>query len=135
MHTETPSATLPALARRHVLVVEDNADHRDTLVMLLEALGHEVVSAGDGPSGVEAGVANRPEVAIVDIGLPGFDGFEVGRRLRQALGGSVKLVALTGYGQASDRERSRAAGFDVHLTKPAEVDELAREVVRSRVPA
>jgi signal transduction histidine kinase len=120
---------------RHVLVVEDNADNRDTLVMLLESFGHDVVAAVDGPSGVETGLAIRPEVAIVDIGLPGFDGFEVGRRLREALGPALKLVALTGYGQAEDRERSRAAGFDVHLTKPAEANELAHVVARSRVRA
>jgi signal transduction histidine kinase/ActR/RegA family two-component response regulator len=130
-----PGAEECAAPRRHVLVVEDNADNRDTLVMLLESLGHEVVSAVDGPSGVQAGLASRPEVAIVDIGLPGFDGFEVGRRLRAALGPTLKLVALTGYGQPEDRERSRAAGFDVHLTKPAEANELARVVARSRAHA
>jgi signal transduction histidine kinase/ActR/RegA family two-component response regulator len=141
IQAELPLAPRPAEAAaagggcRHVLVVEDNADNRDTLVMLLESLGHEVVAAIDGPSGVELGLASRPEVAIVDIGLPGFDGFEVGRRLREALGPTLKLVALTGYGQAEDRERSRAAGFDLHLTKPAEADELAQAVARSRARA
>jgi CheY-like chemotaxis protein len=118
---------------RHVLVVEDNEDNRETLVMLLESFGHVVIAAPDGPSGVRAGIASHPEVAIVDIGLPGFDGFEVCRRLRKALGRSVTLVALTGYGLVEDRERSRAAGFDVHLTKPADAATL--ETVIRRPPA
>ena len=122
-------------ARRHVLVVEDNPDNRETLVMLLESFGHEVVVASDGPSGVRAGVASHPEVAIVDIGLPGFDGFEVGRRLREALGRNVTLVALTGYGQAEDRDRARQAGFDVHLTKPAEASLIADVVERAPLRA
>ena len=121
--------------RRHVLVVEDNPDNRETLVMLLESFGHDVVTASDGPSGVRVGEAARPEVAFVDIGLPGFDGYEVGRRLRDLLGDAVTLVALTGYGQAEDRERARAAGFDVHLTKPADVSVLADVVARSGRPA
>ena len=118
-------------ARRHVLVVEDNADNRETLVMLLESFGHDVVTAADGPSGVRVGQAARPEVAFVDIGLPGFDGYEVGRRLRNLLGEEVTLVALTGYGQAEDRERARAAGFDVHLTKPADIDTLVAVVAHA----
>ncbi len=122
------AAASDAPARRHVLVVEDNADNRDTLVMLLESFGHEVVAAEDGPSGVRAAEEARPEVAIVDIGLPGFDGYEVCRRVRELLGEEVTLVALTGYGQAEDRERARAAGFDVHLTKPADVETVAAVV-------
>jgi CheY-like chemotaxis protein len=114
-----------------VLVVEDNADNRETLVMLLESFGHEVVTASDGPSGVQVAIDAHPEVAIVDIGLPGFDGYEVGRRLREALGRSVTLVALTGYGQADDRDRARAAGFDVHLTKPADVELVAAVIERA----
>jgi CheY-like chemotaxis protein len=116
-------------------VVEDNPDNRETLVMLLESFGHEVVVASDGPSGVRAGVASHPEVAIVDIGLPGFDGFEVGRRLREALGRNVTLIALTGYGQAEDRDRARQAGFDVHLTKPAEASLIADVVERAPLRA
>lgn len=114
--------------RRSVLVVEDNADNRETLVMLLESFGHDVVAAEDGPSGVQAAREIRPEVAIVDIGLPGFDGYEVCRRLRELFGDEVTLVALTGYGQAEDRERARKAGFDVHLTKPADVETVAAVV-------
>src|SRR6266542_4842793 len=126
--TAGPTETHAPPARRHVLVVEDNADNRATLVMLLESFGHDVVTASDGPSGVRTGLAAHPEVAIVDIGLPGFDGYEVGRQVRQALGRTVTLVALTGYGQAEDRDRARAAGFDVHLTKPADVATVAAVV-------
>jgi len=132
--TAGPTETHEPPARRHVLVVEDNADNRDTLVMLLESFGHDVVTASDGPSGVRTGLAAHPEVAIVDIGLPGFDGYEVGRRLREALGRSVTLVALTGYGQAEDRARAQAAGFDVHLTKPADVATVAAVVERAGAP-
>lgn len=130
----SPGAAEPAAERserRHVVVVEDNPDNRETLVMLLELLGHEVTSACDGPSGARAVLEERPDVAIVDIGLPGFDGYEVARRVRSALGPDVVLVALTGYGQAEDRERARRAGFDVHLTKPADVDRVARAVARA----
>jgi signal transduction histidine kinase/ActR/RegA family two-component response regulator len=119
-------------ARRRVVVVEDNPDNRETLVMLLELLGHDVSSAEDGPSGARAILDEQPEVAIVDIGLPGFDGYEVARRVRSALGADVTLIALTGYGQAEDRERARVAGFDVHLTKPADADTVARAVACGR---
>ena len=99
--------------------------------MLLESFGHDVVTAPDGPSGVRTALEVHPDVAIVDIGLPGFDGYEVGRRVRDALGASVTLVALTGYGQAEDRERARQAGFDAHLTKPADVATVAAVVERA----
>jgi CheY-like chemotaxis protein len=114
--------------RRHVLVVEDNPDAREALAMLLESFGHDVVTASDGPGGVDAAGVTHPEIAFVDIGLPGFDGYEVGRRLRALLGREVTLVALTGYGQDADRTRARAAGFDLHLTKPAEADTVAAVV-------
>jgi CheY-like chemotaxis protein len=136
--TLTPVPVIPPpepSVRRHVLVVEDNADNRETLVMLLESFGHEVVTAADGPTGVRVAESERPEVAVVDIGLPGFDGYEVCRRLRTLLGEGVKLVALTGYGQAEDRERARAAGFDVHLTKPADINTLAAVVAQARATA
>jgi signal transduction histidine kinase/ActR/RegA family two-component response regulator len=130
----TQAAPGPDGARRHVLVVEDNADNRDTLVMLLESFGHDVVAAADGPSGVRLAAEAHPEVAIVDIGLPGFDGYEVARRLRDLLGEEVTLIALTGYGQAEDRARARSAGFDVHLTKPADVATVAAVVEHAGHP-
>ena len=103
-----------------MLVVDDNVDAAETLALLLEASGHDVRTAYDGPTAVEAALDYRPNVVLLDIGLPGLDGFEVAKRLRQqpALE-SVVLVAMTGYGQESDRQRSQDAGFDHHLVKPA----------------
>jgi signal transduction histidine kinase len=109
--------------RRRLLVVEDNVDARQTLRMLLQALGHEVHEAGDGEAAIAAAAELRPDVAIVDIGLPRLDGYEVARRLRAAHA-AIRLVALTGYGQDDDVRRARAAGFDQHLLKPASIDQL-----------
>jgi CheY-like chemotaxis protein len=109
-----------------VLLVEDNPDSRRTLARLLKLYGHRVETAEDGPRGLEKAIARRPEVVLLDIGLPGMDGFEVGRRIRDGLGDQVFLIALTGYGQPEDRERVRRAGFDLHLVKPVEPDHLNR---------
>jgi two-component system, sensor histidine kinase len=124
-------ADVPARALR-VLVVEDNVDTRETLRRVLELDGHEVREAGDGPQGIEVALAARPEVIIVDIGLPGLDGFEVARRLRAALGKDPLLIALTGYGQPEDRRLSRDAGFDVHLVKPVSPEQLAAALASRR---
>jgi CheY-like chemotaxis protein len=113
---------------RRVLVVEDNADTRESLRTLLRAWGHEVEVAGDGAEGLAKALGWRPEVAVLDIGMPRLDGYEVARRVRPAVGGEVRLIALTGYGSAEDRERAFAAGFDHHLTKPADLEELRRLV-------
>jgi signal transduction histidine kinase/ActR/RegA family two-component response regulator len=114
-----------AAIHRRILLVEDNEDARDTMQMLLTMIGHEVDVAHDGPSGLEALLRDSPEVALVDIGLPGMDGYEVARRARAA-GGPHRpyLVALTGYGSPQDRERALAAGFDAHLVKPVDPDVL-----------
>jgi CheY-like chemotaxis protein len=109
---------------RHVLIVEDNADCRETQRILLELLGHHVEVAADGMEGVKKALAGRPEVALIDIGLPGLDGYEVATRLRRALGGRVFLIAQTAYGQHEDREHAFQVGFDVHLVKPVDLDEL-----------
>jgi signal transduction histidine kinase/ActR/RegA family two-component response regulator len=110
-------------ASRRVLVVDDNVDAAELLAEVLELDGHEVVVAHDGLAALERVGSFAPEVVFLDIGLPGLDGYEVARRVRQRPGGkALKLVALTGYGQASDRQRSREAGFDVHLVKPVELD-------------
>jgi PAS domain S-box-containing protein len=126
----TPAPQSPAVAEEtgeppsrplRVLVVDDNVDAAETLGMLLQESGHDVRTAFDGPTALEVALEYRPEVVLLDIGLPGLDGFEVAKRLRQqpALG-SVVLVAMTGYGQDSDRQRSLDAGFDHHLSKPAD---------------
>jgi signal transduction histidine kinase/ActR/RegA family two-component response regulator len=111
---------------RHILIIEDNADNRDSLRDLLEERGHRVDVASDGPQGIEEALRLRPEVALIDIGLPTLDGFEVARRLRRALGPDVFLIALTGYGQPEDKDLAKQAGFDAHLTKPMHPNDLER---------
>jgi CheY-like chemotaxis protein len=121
------AAPVPA---RHVLIVEDDNNVRKALRRILELGGHRVEVAGDGPGGVALALAATPEVAFIDIGLPGFDGYEVGRRLRIALGGRVLLVAVTARGEAEDRRRSSEAGFDAHLVKPVSHEDLSRLLSR-----
>jgi signal transduction histidine kinase len=120
------SGAAATAARRHVLIIEDHADAREMLRVSLELEGHRVEAADDGLQGVEMALASRPQVVLVDIGLPGLDGYGVAARLRAALGRSVTLIALTGYGQPDDRERTRHAGFDAHVVKPVDMDTLAR---------
>jgi len=108
----------------HVVLIEDDVDTRETLRRVLELDGHEVQAAADGEEGVATALASRPEVIIVDIGLPRLDGYQVARRIRAALGGAPLLIAVTGYGRAEDRRLSREAGFDVHLVKPVAPEQL-----------
>lgn len=118
-------------SRRHVLLVEDNRDAREMLQTLLELRGHRVDVANDGPSGVSRALSSPPEVAFIDLGLPGFDGYEVARRLRAELPAKrLMLVALSGYGSLEDRQRSQQAGFDHHLVKPVANDALERIIAR-----
>jgi CheY-like chemotaxis protein len=128
-----PAVHAPGPGRR-VLVVDDNADAREAMKLLLEDEGHDVRSAGDGPTALESARSFRPEVVLLDIGLPGMDGYEVARALRSEPGSERALiVAVSGYGQADDRERSRVAGFDHHLLKPVTPERLL-EIVRRPVP-
>jgi len=113
------------LGRRRIVVIEDNDDAREVLVTLLRLDGHEVEAAPTGLAGIELASARSPDVVLVDVGLPDLDGFEVCRRLRHTLGHRGRLIAVTGYGQARDRERSAAAGFDAHLVKPVDAADLA----------
>ena len=133
LHAAEKPAPAPAGPRR-VLVIEDNADGRETLAALLRLGGHEVHAAENGARGLEAAARVRPHLALVDIGLPDIDGYEVARRLRHdpATRGA-RLVALTGYGMAEDRRRALAAGFDEHLAKPVELDAL--EALLRSLPA
>jgi two-component system, sensor histidine kinase len=133
-----PSAAAPSAAgpeagdALRVLVVEDNADGRDSLVTLLRTWGHRVAVARDGPEGLARLRADRPDVALVDIGLPGFDGNELARRARGGGGDVPRLVAMTGYGQPEDRTVAMAAGFDHYLVKPVEPDDLRRVLQAAR---
>ncbi len=128
-----PAAPAPAAPGRRVLVVDDNADAALMLTLLLRARGHDVRAAHSGPAALEEAVAFRPEAVVLDIGLPGMDGYEVARRLRRLpeVRGAL-LVALTGYAQEEDRRRARAAGFDQYLVKPVEPDVLYQSLVSSR---
>jgi signal transduction histidine kinase len=112
---------------RRVVVVEDNEDGREMLVALLRVAGYEVTSARDGVAGLAEIRRAKAEIAFVDIGLPGIDGYELARRLR-AENVSTKLVALSGYGLAEDRAAATAAGFDAHLTKPAALADMQRTI-------
>jgi signal transduction histidine kinase len=114
-----------------VLLIEDNEDSRQTLSAVLALCGHQVHEAGDGTEGVRIALAEKPDVAVVDIGLPGVDGYEVARRLRAAAGDHrIGLIALTGYGQAEDRERALSAGFDMHLSKPVQPQHLIEAIAK-----
>ena len=123
-HKVTAVESRPSL---RVLVVDDNEDSVESLAMLLEASGQTVRTAYDGTNALETLLDYHPEVVLLDIGLPGIDGYEVAKRIRvQPAHKGVVLVALTGYGQESDRELSRDAGFDHHLVKPADFAQLER---------
>jgi CheY-like chemotaxis protein len=109
---------------KRVLVVDDNADSAESLSLLLELMGHTVRTAHDGEEALEQAETFRPELVLMDIGMPRMDGYEAARRIREALGASVVLVALTGWGQDEDKRRSHDAGFNYHLTKPPDPEAL-----------
>jgi len=109
-----------------IVCVDDSRDAADSLAMLLRMNGHEVTVAHDGKVGLELALAERPAVLLLDLGLPGLDGFEVCRRARENGLSSTLIIAMTGYGQDRDKERSREAGFDFHLVKPVDVDALMK---------
>jgi CheY-like chemotaxis protein/two-component sensor histidine kinase len=120
--TDVESESQP---QRRVLVVDDNRDSADSLAMLMEITGNKAYLAHDGVEAVEAIEKHRPEVVLLDIGLPGLDGHEVCRRVReQPWGKDIVMIALTGWGQEDDRRRSEEAGFNGHLVKPVDYDKL-----------
>jgi PAS domain S-box-containing protein len=127
-----PAVEAPRSSCR-VLVVDDNKDAAQSLVMMLRLVGHEAALALDGASALRAAEAAPPDVVLCDIGMPGMNGYEVARRLRQQGGtGGPLLVAVTGFGSAEDRRRTAEAGFDAHLVKPVEPEELLRLLRRRR---
>jgi CheY-like chemotaxis protein len=116
-----------------VLVVDDNRDAADSLAMMLALSGHEVTTAHDGEGALQHRDAFDPDVVLLDIGMPGMNGYEVAERLRrQPATREAVIVAITGWGQEKDRERARAAGFDEHFVKPADVERLV-QLLRSGV--
>jgi signal transduction histidine kinase/ActR/RegA family two-component response regulator len=115
---------------RRIVIVEDNADVRELLRLKLRRLGHAVDAVADGPAGVTAIVDGRPDLALVDIGLPGLDGYEVAIQVRKSLGPDVVLVAVSGFGQPEDKRKALEAGFDEHITKPADVTDIENLLAR-----
>jgi CheY-like chemotaxis protein len=119
--------------RLRVLIADDNDDIAESLAMLIEELGHETRTARDGADALATSAAFHPDVAILDVGMPKLDGYEVGQRIRaEPWGNKVMLVALTGWGQPDDRRRSAEAGFDQHLVKPASIDAIERLLETAR---
>jgi CheY-like chemotaxis protein len=128
-----------------VLVVDDNEDAAETLAELLELWGYQAIIAHDGETGLQVARRFAPEIAILDIGLPRMDGYELARRLRtseqdeagwqQDEESSTLLIALTGYGQEEDRRKALEAGFDHHFTKPVDIEGLRRALESSRFEA
>jgi CheY-like chemotaxis protein len=109
-----------------VLIAEDNLDAAEMMRVMLSFSGHDVKVATDGVQAVAIAETTKPDIAFIDIGMPRMDGYEAARRIRRVLGGRIVLVALTGWGQEQDKDRAREAGFDHHLTKPAEPEMLER---------
>ncbi len=123
-HGLAPPAAAPGSGRR-VLIVEDNADARESLCLFLQLVGHEVATAEDGPRGLDTLQTFQPDVAVIDVGLPGMDGYALAHAIRQRpCGQRMCLIALTGYGQAEDQRRALDAGFDIHLTKPVDPEKI-----------
>jgi len=123
------TASIPATnSITRVLVIEDHAEARESLRVLLSIHGCEVRVAKDALEGVRQAIGWRPNVVISDIGLPDLDGWQLGRQMRAGLGEDALLVAVTGFGQFSDQQRSREAGFDAHLTKPTDLKALLRVI-------
>jgi CheY-like chemotaxis protein len=129
--TVCPGGDTPDPSGLRILVVEDNADSAVSLARFLRGLGHEVEVAPDGPTAVTAAQARRPDVVLLDIGLPGLDGWEVARRLQgHPAERRPLLVAITGHDQEADRRRSDEAGIDLHVAKPVDPEQLRRLLQR-----
>jgi two-component system CheB/CheR fusion protein len=120
-------------SEHRILVVDDSADGRESMAELLRLAGYRVAEAADGPEALRVATEFRPDVVLLDIGLPGMDGFEVARRLRELPETRMAtLIALTGYGQREMQDRSKKVGFDHHLVKPVHLDLLEPLLLRGR---
>jgi len=128
---EPKVASAPAMALpRKIVIVEDNVDVRDLLRLKLRKLGHSVDAVGDGDSGVRMIVETKPHMALIDIGLPKMDGYQVAAAVRSKLGSEIVLVAVSGFGQPEDKKKALDAGFDEHITKPAGVQDIEELLAR-----
>jgi two-component system, chemotaxis family, CheB/CheR fusion protein len=124
---EPPVSAATAAVARRILIVDDSEDGAESLAMLLQFFGHETFKAHDGVQAIEAAERLRPDVVLLDIGLPRLNGYEVCARIRkEPWGKDMVLVALTGWGQEEDRHRSKEAGFDAHMVKPVDQDALLK---------
>ena len=140
-YRETSSDTPPAAVitpgkgpRRRILVVDDNVDAAQSLAMLLRLRGHDVRTAFDGPEALEVAKKDGAELVFLDIGMPVMDGYEVARRLREQFGSELTIIALTGWGTEQDRQRTRDAGFNHHLTKPVDLAALEEVLANFATP-
>jgi CheY-like chemotaxis protein len=125
--------SVPPQARRRILVADDNSDAAGSLALRLELAGHEVRTAEDGVQALAVARTFKPEVVLLDLGMPAMDGYETARHLRRLAGGrDTRLIALTGWGQQQDRQRTAEAGFDVHLVKPVSELDLFQAIAASR---
>jgi CheY-like chemotaxis protein len=124
-----PKPAEPPQVSKRVLVVDDNLDTANTLQLLLRSLGHETRVANDGANALRAADEFHPDVVLLDIGMPGMNGYEIARHLRTRRYGRVKIVAITGWGAEVDRKRSSDAGFDLHLVKPVDESELRQLLI------
>ncbi len=125
-----PAVKKHPMTPRKIVIVEDNTDIRDLLGLRLRRLGNDVQAVGDGIDGVAAILHSRPHMALIDIGLPRLDGYQVATRVREELGNEVVLIAVSGFGQAEDKRKAAEAGFDDHLTKPADVQDIENLLAR-----
>ena len=125
-HSAASAMQPHGLAAKRILIVDDNADAANTLAALLASLGHETTVVYDGPQAMEAENAFRPDVVLLDIGLPGMSGYEVAKGLRARRGRKLRIIAVSGWGHETDRARSREAGIDLHLVKPVDEAVLLR---------
>jgi CheY-like chemotaxis protein len=127
MHESGTGQEASASSKYRILVVDDNKDVAVSLAMLLKIMGHDTRTAHDGIESVEAAAAFRPEVMLLDIGLPRLNGYDVCRRIReQSWGAGIVLIALTGWGNDEDKQRSKLAGFNYHMVKPVAPDALEK---------
>lgn len=122
-------SAVPGVAPKRILIVDDNADAAQTLELMLASLGHETLTAYDGIAAVQRAVEFRPNIVLLDLGMPGIDGYETARRLRDLEHDNhLRIIAVSGWGQESDRQKTREAGFDLHLVKPVDVDQLLKAI-------
>jgi CheY-like chemotaxis protein len=120
-----PEETFAASPSRHILVVDDGDDNRESMALVLRMVGHSVTTAENGITAVEVALRTLPDAALIDIGLPDLNGYQVAERIRASpRGAGIFLIALTGYGQDEDKQHAISAGFDAHLTKPADLHAL-----------